>query len=149
MSASTNAPLCNGTPGSLRHCFVKAACAVAEGAAVRTDADASASASASAFACVSAVLGDAERRVCVLGGREGMPRSIGSVYAGAITLFLGSLLGIVRRTFTTFNLRTVNNGIAVTRDGNILLSGVDACTRPQSSGSWASRPHFAASCERR
>ncbi len=39
--------------------------------------------------CVGAVLGDAERRVAVLGGREGMPRSLGSVYGGSVTRFLG------------------------------------------------------------
>jgi hypothetical protein len=107
-------PLCNGTPGSRRHCFVKAACAVAEGATVQS--------ASSASACVSAVLGDAGRRVCVLGGREGMPRSIGSVYAGAITLFLGGLCGVVRRTFTTTRkLIILGNGIAITRDRSMLL----------------------------
>jgi hypothetical protein len=38
---------------------------------------------------VAAVLGDAERRVAVMGGREGMPRSLGSEYGGSVTRFLG------------------------------------------------------------
>jgi hypothetical protein len=51
-----------------------------------------------AVVCVSAVLGDALARVAVLGGRDGMPRSLGSVYGGSVTRFLGSgLRGVVSR----------------------------------------------------
>jgi hypothetical protein len=58
---------------------------VAEGAIVplpgAIDNAAVAASTISAAACVSVVLGDALRRVAVLGGREGMSRSLGSVPA--------------------------------------------------------------------
>jgi hypothetical protein len=72
--------------------------------------------------CVGAVLGDALRRVAVLGGREGMPRSLGSVYGGAITRFLGgSLRGVVSRVIDTRGVASLNNGVAVSVDGCTLL----------------------------
>jgi hypothetical protein len=78
---------------------------------------------------VGAVLGDALRRVAVLGGREGMSRSLGSVYGGAVTRFLGgSLRGIVSRAID-MPFRTVCKWVAVSRDGTTLLlsdSGVPA-----------------------
>jgi hypothetical protein len=50
---------------------------------------------------VAAALSDAERRVAVMGGREGLPRSLGSVYAGSITRFLGgSFKNVLQRTLT-------------------------------------------------
>jgi sugar lactone lactonase YvrE len=75
--------------------------------------------------CVAAVLGDALRRVAVLGGREGLPRSLGSVYGGSVTLFLG---GSIRRWVGT---RVVayyccSNGLAVSHDGrSVLVSFLD------------------------
>jgi DNA-binding beta-propeller fold protein YncE len=73
--------------------------------------------------CVAAVLGDALRRgVAVLGGREGMPRSLGSVYAGSVTRFLGgSLRGVASRVMDTPGVKSFNNGVAVSRDGCTLL----------------------------
>jgi hypothetical protein len=46
--------------------------------------------------------GDLLASVGVLGGREGMPRSLGSVYSGSITRFLGgSLRGVASRIIPT------------------------------------------------
>jgi tripartite motif-containing protein 2/3/tripartite motif-containing protein 71 len=71
---------------------------------------------------VAAVLGDALRRVAVLGGREGMSRSLGSVYSGAVTRFLGgSLRGVMSRVIDTTGVQSSSNGIAVSRDGCTLL----------------------------
>jgi DNA-binding beta-propeller fold protein YncE len=71
---------------------------------------------------VAAVLGDALHRVAVLGGREGMPRSLGSVYGGAVTRFLGgSCHGVVSRVIHTPGVKSYNNGVAVSRDGCTLL----------------------------
>jgi DNA-binding beta-propeller fold protein YncE len=77
----------------------------------------------SAGVCVGAVLGDAERRVAVLGGREGMPRSLGSVYGGSVTRFLGGgCRGVASRIIATpAGLTSWNNGVAVSRDGSTLL----------------------------
>jgi DNA-binding beta-propeller fold protein YncE len=72
--------------------------------------------------CVAAVLGDAEHRVAVLGGREGMLRSLGSVYGGAVTRFLGgSLRGVVSRVIDTPGVKSLCNCLAVSRDGSTLL----------------------------
>ncbi len=72
--------------------------------------------------CVAAVLGDALRRVAVLGGREGMPRSLGSVYGGSVTRFLGgSLRGVVSRVIDMPGLMPFANGVAVSLDGSTLL----------------------------
>jgi DNA-binding beta-propeller fold protein YncE len=88
-------------------------CAVAEGARVCADEN---TASAAAFA---AALRDAPCRLCGLGGREGMPRSLGSVYACAVTLFLGSAFrGVERRCLH----RGAYGGVAVRRDGTVLLT---------------------------
>jgi DNA-binding beta-propeller fold protein YncE len=71
---------------------------------------------------VGAVLGDALRRVAVLGGREGMPRSLGSVYGGSVTRFLGgSCRGVASRVIATAGLKPWSNGVAVSRDGSTLL----------------------------
>lgn len=43
---------------------------------------------ASPASCVAAVLSDAQHRIACLGGREGMPRSLGSAYGGMVTQFL-------------------------------------------------------------
>jgi DNA-binding beta-propeller fold protein YncE len=72
--------------------------------------------------CVGAVLGDAQRRVSVVGGREGMPRSLGSVYGGAVTLFLGGgMRGVVSRVIATRGIVTLGNGMAISRDGRTML----------------------------
>jgi hypothetical protein len=60
--------------------WLQSCCAVAEGAAVPlSDAIHDASPRCPPDVCVAVVLGDALRHVSVLGGREGMPRSLGSV----------------------------------------------------------------------
>jgi DNA-binding beta-propeller fold protein YncE len=71
---------------------------------------------------VAAVLGDPLRRVSVLGGREGVPRSLGSVYGGLVTRLLGgSLRGNEPRVIDTPGVRSSSNGVAVSRDGSTLL----------------------------
>jgi DNA-binding beta-propeller fold protein YncE len=71
---------------------------------------------------VAAVLGDAERRVAVLGGREGMARSLGSVYGGSVTRFLGGgCRGVASRVIATAGVTSWSNGVAVSRDGSTLL----------------------------
>jgi DNA-binding beta-propeller fold protein YncE len=58
--------------------------------------------------------------VAVLGGREGVPRSLGSVYGGSVTRFLsGGLRGAVSRTIATGVPSYC--GIAMSRDGSTLL----------------------------
>jgi DNA-binding beta-propeller fold protein YncE len=73
---------------------------------------------------VAAVLGDEQRRLSVLGGREGMARSLGSVLGASVTRFLGpSLRGVVSRVIATTE--------AVRRDGSTGLmaqGGPDALT---------------------
>jgi DNA-binding beta-propeller fold protein YncE len=71
--------------------------------------------------CVGAVLGDALHRVSVLGGREGMSRSLGSVHGGSVTRFLGGLQGVVSRVIDTPGVKAWCNGVAVSRDGSTLL----------------------------
>jgi DNA-binding beta-propeller fold protein YncE len=71
--------------------------------------------------CVAVVLGDALRRVSALSGREGMPRSLGSIYAGNVTRFLGgSCRGVESRVIATPGLQFVI-GAAVSVDGCTLL----------------------------
>jgi DNA-binding beta-propeller fold protein YncE len=112
--------------------WLRAVCAVAEGADVPL-LHAVRHASSSHYAadmCVAAVLGDGEHRVAVLGGREGMPRSLGSVYAGSVTLFLGGgLRGVVSRVIGTPGVWSEINGVAVSVDGcTLLLSHGDGTT---------------------
>jgi DNA-binding beta-propeller fold protein YncE len=106
----------------VRLCWLRSICEVAEGADVplsHADADADTDA---ASACVAAVLGDALARVSVLGGRDGLPRSLGSVHGGSVTRFLGgSLRGVVSRVIDTPGVRSYCNGVAVSRDGTTLL----------------------------
>jgi hypothetical protein len=113
-------PLCSATARLL---FLKAVCAVAEGADVPSHVVPDAlSSRCPPDACAGAVLGDALRRVAVLGGREGMSRSLGSVYGGAVTRFLGgSLRGVVSRVIDTPGVKSDRNGVAVSRDGRRLL----------------------------
>jgi hypothetical protein len=103
--------------------FLKAVCAVAEGADVPlSHAVPDASSHCPPDVCVAAVLGDEEHRVAVLGGRAGMPRSLGSVYAGSVTRFVGgSLRGVVSRVIDTPRVTSFSNGVAVSRDGRTLL----------------------------
>jgi hypothetical protein len=76
--------------------------------------------------CVAAVLGDALHRVSVLGGREGVARSLGSVYGGAVTRFLGSnFSGDAEKSsiISTLGLwSSGSNSLAVSRDGRRLLA---------------------------
>jgi DNA-binding beta-propeller fold protein YncE len=121
LSAATTWPL---TSAGVRLLFVKAVCAVAEGADVplsHTVPDAS-SPRCPPGVCVSAVLGDALRRVSVLGGREGMSRSLGSVYGGSVTRFLGGLRGVASRVIPTPGVKSECGGVAVSRDGCTLLA---------------------------
>jgi tripartite motif-containing protein 71 len=65
--------------------------------------------------------------MAVLGGREGMPRSLGSVYGGSVTRFLGgSLRGVVSRVIDTAGVLSLGRGVAISRDRSTLLltSGV-------------------------
>jgi hypothetical protein len=105
--------------------WLRAVCVVAEGADTllyHTARRAPSSSRCPPDVCVGAVLGDAEHRVAVLGGREGMPRSLGSVYAGSVTRFLGgSLRGVVSRVIDTPGVHSDINGVAVSRDGRTLL----------------------------
>jgi DNA-binding beta-propeller fold protein YncE len=75
---------------------------------------------------VAAVLGDALRRVAVLGGREGMPRSLGSVYGGSVTRFLGGgCRGVVSCVIDTPGVKSISN-VALSRDGSTLLVSDDS-----------------------
>ncbi len=114
-------PLASATARLL---WLRAVCAVAEGADVplsHTVRRAPSSSRCPSDVCVAAVLGDALRRVAALGGREGMPRSLGSVYAGSVTRFFGGALrGVVSRVIDP-EVAGCCGGIAVSRDGCTLL----------------------------
>jgi DNA-binding beta-propeller fold protein YncE len=103
--------------------FLRACCAVTEGADVPLPRAApDGSSCCPPDVCVAVVLGDAERRVAVLGGREGMPRSLGSVYGGSVTRFLGgSLRGVVSHVVDTPGVKSGCSSVAVSRDGRTLL----------------------------
>jgi DNA-binding beta-propeller fold protein YncE len=103
--------------------FLQSCCAVAEGADVLlSHAVECASLRCPPHVCVAAVLGDALHRMSVLGGREGMPRSLGSVYGGCVTRFLGGeLRGEERRVIATAGMKPWSSGVAVSRDGSTLL----------------------------
>jgi DNA-binding beta-propeller fold protein YncE len=113
-------PLCSSTARLL---FLKAVCAVAEGADVPlSHAVPDASSRCRPDVCMGAVLGDALRRVAVPGGREGMSRSLGSVLGGSVTRFLGGgFRGVESRVIDTPDMWSDCNGIAVSRDGSTLL----------------------------
>jgi DNA-binding beta-propeller fold protein YncE len=68
-------------------------------------------------------------RVSVLGGREGMPRSLGSVLGGAVTRFLGvGERSATMRVIPMPDVRSWSNGVAVSRDGaTLLVSGWGSC----------------------
>ncbi len=111
------------TSEAARLLWLRSCCAVAEGADVlQSRMLPRASSYCSPGVCVAAVLGDAEHRVAVLGGREGMPRSLGSVYGGSVTRFLGGgCRGVVSRVIATPHMMSWSNGVAVSRDGSTLL----------------------------
>jgi hypothetical protein len=90
-----------------------ALCAVAEGANV--------SEPAPDARCVAAVLGDPSRRLATMGGRDGMPRSLGSVLGSLVTRFVGGLRGLESRTIPTPGVCAQSCGMAVSRDGAALL----------------------------
>ncbi len=70
--------------------------------------------------CVAAVLGDALRRVAVLGGREGMPRSLGSIFGGSVARYLGGdFVGVETRVLSYASSH--GSGMAVSVDGATLL----------------------------
>jgi DNA-binding beta-propeller fold protein YncE len=119
-------PLASATARLL---WLRAVCAVAEGADVPLS-HATRRASSSSCppdVCVAAALGDVEHRVAVLGGREGMPRSLGSVYAGSVTRFLGGAFrGVVSRVIVQEVAGKCPSwgecgGVAVSVDGCTLL----------------------------
>jgi hypothetical protein len=96
-------------------------CAVAEGADVLVP---SAGFAATSAECIAAVLGDALRRLGVMGGRDGLPRSLGSVLGYAVARFVGGHRGgNVRNVLAIVPSRRAGacGGIAVSRDGATLL----------------------------
>jgi DNA-binding beta-propeller fold protein YncE len=119
--AGHRSPLASATARLL---WLRVVCVVAEGADVplsHTARRASSSRCPPAV-CVAAVLGDALHRVAVLGGRDGMSRSLGSVYGGSVTRFLGGALrGVMSRVIHTGGVVSSCNGIAVSVDGCTLL----------------------------
>jgi hypothetical protein len=91
--------------------FLAAICAAADGDTALKGAGA-----------VATVLRD-RCRFAVLGGRAGMRRSLGSVHAMNVLLFLGSgFRGAVERTFET-GVWSTDSGFAVTRCGSLALLG--------------------------
>ncbi len=109
------------TSEDVRLSFLRSCCAVAEGADVPLS-DMAARGSTASVCVAAAVLGDALRRVAVLGGREGMSRSLGSVYGGSVTRFLGGgLRAVARHVIATPAVHSSCNGVAVSRDGSTLL----------------------------
>jgi hypothetical protein len=72
-----------GREDTLRRRWLDSIVRVAEGAGVNYP-----GVKCNASACVAAVVFDDCDRLTGLGGREGQPRSLGSVYAGAVALFL-------------------------------------------------------------
>jgi DNA-binding beta-propeller fold protein YncE len=107
----------------MRQAWLQACCAVAGGAAVLPpQSDCNSSPRCLPDVCVGAVLADFLQRACVLGGRDGMPRSMGSVIGGAVALFLGvGLRGNESRIVATRGVRSWSNGVAVSGDGSTLL----------------------------
>ena len=93
---------------------LRALCAVGEGAGVYS------AGASTAAQCVAAVLGDALRRLTTLGGCKGMPRSLNSIFASRVVRFVGGLRCTARR-IPTPGLCSLDNGLAVTRDGSTLM----------------------------
>ncbi len=108
-----------------RLAWLQSCCVVAEGGDVPLP-DAvmmpDASSRCSPNVCVVAMLGDSLHRISVLGGREGMPRSLRSVYSGSVTRFLADgFRGEESRVIPTPGVSSHINGVAVSRDGSTLL----------------------------
>jgi hypothetical protein len=106
--------LCRQSHGSAVLELLRALCAVAKGAAV-------AHSKTAAALCVPAVLGDACRRLSTMGGRAGMPRSLGSVLGCWVVRFLGGFRGVETRIIPTPRILTSYIGTAISRDGSTLL----------------------------
>jgi DNA-binding beta-propeller fold protein YncE len=108
-----------------RLAVVRALCAVYEGAdvpmAVLTVAKTRKTDTADSAKCVAVVLGDAQQRLSVMGGREGMPRSLSSVLGCFVARFVGGLCGMQSRVISTPDVRSITSGVAVSRDGTTLL----------------------------
>jgi hypothetical protein len=115
MASPPQFALCRDSPGSAVMALLRALCAVAEGA------DVVEGTAGAKICCIAAVLRDPLRRLCVMGGREDMRRSLGSVLAGSVVRFLGGFCGVERRRISTFGRVSYFNGIAVTRDGSLIL----------------------------
>jgi hypothetical protein len=118
MAVASRFALSRQSAASARMWFLRALCAIAEGADVGVKPDA-----AAPECCLPAVLHDAQSRLCVMGGRAGMPRSLGSVYAGSVVRFLGGFRGLQQhRTVSVVGMRIFDSlDVAVTRDSGTLL----------------------------
>lgn len=101
-----------------RFLVLKAMCVVAE-AGVQTVRDGHGS-------FISAVLHDC-RRFSVLGGRDGLPRSLGSVYAMHVLLFCGAAFqAIATHQLETPPLPSWEHSVAISRDGlTLFLTDID------------------------
>jgi hypothetical protein len=109
-----------------RRGFVRAVCVIAEGADAPVKPPVHAA--SRPHAVLHAVLRDAQRRVAALGGRAGMPRSVGSLMAAHIVLFLGSTFrGRESTTIATPDADPGANGISVSRDGCTVLVAKADC----------------------
>ena len=101
--------------------WLSACCAVAEGAEVVFGGG------GGNGGAVAAALRDCPRRVAVCGGREGMPRSLASVYAAIITLFQSELRlvrGFSAETPPSPETRAAHStsgSFAISRDGTTLF----------------------------
>jgi tripartite motif-containing protein 2/3 len=115
--------LCRTSHGSAVQQLLRALCAVAEGADVCSGVG-SAHLKTAAALCVSAVLGDACRRLSTMGGREGLPRSLGSVLGCWVVRFLGGFRGVESRVIPTRVSQSISYGVAITRNGDTLLAVV-------------------------
>jgi hypothetical protein len=119
MEPASGFALSRQSAASARMVLLRSLCAIAEG--VRAGAGVGASRDTSLpGCCVPAVLHDAQRRLCVMGGRAGMPRSLGSVYAGSVVRFLGGFAGVQRRLIS-LTPDAGSTDVAVSRDGSTLL----------------------------
>jgi sugar lactone lactonase YvrE len=105
------------TNNAARLPFLQSLVAIADGAVVQGSHGARSTNNSTA----AAVLADPQRRLAVFGGREGLARSLASVYACTISLFLGGLRGVVVRRIATTG-RNCISGLAVSRDGTTVFT---------------------------
>jgi hypothetical protein len=93
--------------------------AVAQGAAPRVDGGCVAAAAAAA------ALFETVRRMAAFGGRDGLPRSLASVYAAAVCRFLGGVCGTRRGVYPAMarplHRASTANSIAVSTDTKFLV----------------------------